>query len=104
MFERFTSSARDTVVRAQQLARDGGSTVVGSEHLLLALLDGDSGPGSPLQGAASVDADKVRAEVKRLNTGTPPGSPLRTLTRCAASGSISRLSWPGSKSLSVPTR
>ncbi|RBY76071.1 Clp protease [Geodermatophilus sp. TF02-6] len=41
MFERFTSEARATVVSAQQEARRLGSERIGTEHLLLGLLDQD---------------------------------------------------------------
>ncbi len=41
MFERFTSGAREVVVQAQRQARDLGHAPIGTEHLLLALLQGD---------------------------------------------------------------
>jgi ATP-dependent Clp protease ATP-binding subunit ClpA len=41
MFERFTSGAREVVVQAQRQARDLGHATIGTEHLLLALLQGD---------------------------------------------------------------
>jgi ATP-dependent Clp protease ATP-binding subunit ClpA len=42
MFERFTESARQVVVRAQEEARRLPSAHIGTEHLLLGLLDQDS--------------------------------------------------------------
>ncbi|MGY1707026.1 Clp protease N-terminal domain-containing protein [Geodermatophilus sp. SYSU D00697] len=39
MFERFTSDARETVVLAQREARELRHGTIGTEHLLLALLD-----------------------------------------------------------------
>ena len=41
MFERFTASARQIVVRAQSEARELGHGFIGCEHLLLALLAAD---------------------------------------------------------------
>jgi ATP-dependent Clp protease ATP-binding subunit ClpA len=38
MFERFTQNSRDVVISAQQLARQFGSVMIGTEHLLLAAL------------------------------------------------------------------
>jgi len=43
MFERFTASARAAVVRAQEEARDLRHGYIGSEHLLLGLLRGETG-------------------------------------------------------------
>ena len=43
VFERFNSEARETVIRAQQEARDLGHNYIGTEHLLLALLAGRGG-------------------------------------------------------------
>ena len=65
MFERFTQGARTTVVNAQTEARELGHSVIGTEHLLLALIgDGDN----PVAGAlrsAGVDRASVRAAVVR---------------------------------------
>ncbi len=44
MFERFTRAARDTVTAAQREARDLHHSRIGTEHLLLGLLDQRSSP------------------------------------------------------------
>lgn len=41
MFERFTTGARQTVVEAQQVARDLGDRQIGTEHLVVALAGTD---------------------------------------------------------------
>ncbi len=43
MFERLTARARRTFVQAQKEARDLGSDFIGTEHILLALLDDEEG-------------------------------------------------------------
>jgi len=75
MFERFTSQARDVVVRAQQEARDLRHRQVGTEHLLLAL----------------------------LSTETGAAGAVLSPRPCGRSGSTSTPCWPGSRSASGPT-
>jgi ATP-dependent Clp protease ATP-binding subunit ClpC len=49
MFERFTDRARGAIIFAQESARDLGHPYVGTEHLLLALSDGDGIAAKALQ-------------------------------------------------------
>ncbi len=74
MFERFTTAARDVVVRAQHEARDLGQSPIGTEHTLLALLGTlDTGTTPALNG---LDARTVRAEIiRRTGRGTAPPTP-----------------------------
>src|SRR5690349_250071 len=62
MFERFTMSARAVVVGAQEQARDLGHPVIGTEHLVLAMLAGDHGAAEVLR-AAGLDQQSFRAAV-----------------------------------------
>lgn len=65
MFERFTVRARN-VVRGAVVARDRlGHRNVGTEHLLLALLDEEKGSVAALLRQAGVDAERVTAEIDR---------------------------------------
>lgn len=66
MFERFTKQAREVVVRAQEEARDLGHPYIGTEHLLLALLNPDAGIAHSVLHEAGVNRTQVRAEVKRF--------------------------------------
>ncbi|RZU49049.1 ClpA/ClpB-like protein [Krasilnikovia cinnamomea] len=69
MFERFTRSAREAVVRATTEAKQLRQSPVGTEHLLLALLaDPDWAPAATLR-ADGVDAAYVRAEILRRAGG-----------------------------------
>jgi ATP-dependent Clp protease ATP-binding subunit ClpA len=74
MFERFTEPARHVVRQSQQEAADLGHRYLGTEHLLLGLLDPDSGTTADILGAAGLTRDGVRAEVARLvgPTGSRP--------------------------------
>lgn len=62
MFERFTEPARDVVKGAQKLAREFEHPRIGTEHLLLGILAGDS-PGSRVLARLGVAEDAVRVEV-----------------------------------------
>ncbi len=66
MFERFTTAAREVVIGAQHEARRMGHSHVGTEHLLLALLQPDSGSPYELLTHAGLDAAEARASVERL--------------------------------------
>ncbi|MBM7493333.1 ATP-dependent Clp protease ATP-binding subunit ClpA [Micromonospora luteifusca] len=65
MFERFTDRARGVVRRALEEARAEGQRPVGTEHLLLALLDDDAGLASRVLADAGVRADDLRERVRR---------------------------------------
>ncbi len=60
MFERLTTSARDTVVRAQQEAVRAGDSWIGTEHVVVALAD-DAGIAGEVLRAAGVTADATRS-------------------------------------------
>ena len=64
MFERFTSSAREVVVRAQAEARQLRHPTVGTEHLLLGLL-ADPGAAGQVLRDLPLDAGTARAEIDR---------------------------------------
>jgi ATP-dependent Clp protease ATP-binding subunit ClpA len=66
MFERFTAPAREVVVRAQEEASTLGHPAIGSEHLLLALIDERAGASSALLREAGLDQERVRGEVAKL--------------------------------------
>jgi ATP-dependent Clp protease ATP-binding subunit ClpA len=70
MFERFTTAARDVVVRARDEAQGLRHPYIGTEHLLLALLGDDTGVAYAVLHDAGLDASRVRADVVRL-VGTP---------------------------------
>ncbi|MFC0042082.1 Clp protease N-terminal domain-containing protein [Actinomadura rayongensis] len=64
MFEKFAQSAREAVVQAQQAARATGARRLGTEHLLLALADGDSEAAEALR-AAGATPIRLRDAVQR---------------------------------------
>jgi ATP-dependent Clp protease ATP-binding subunit ClpA len=63
VFERFTDSARDAVVRAQEEARALGHNYLGTEHLLLGVL---GAPGEPAVEGLAVTASDVRRDLLRI--------------------------------------
>lgn len=65
MFERFTVPARETVVRARAEAIAMRHGFIGTEHLLLALLDERTGRAAEVLRAAGVTAPGVRAAIHR---------------------------------------
>lgn len=63
MFDRFTLQAREVVVRAQECSRELGHDHIGTEHLLLGVVDvGGDVPTAALS-AAGLDEENVRARV-----------------------------------------
>jgi ATP-dependent Clp protease ATP-binding subunit ClpA len=80
MFERFTSSARAVVVRAQVEARELRSEQIGTEHLLLALLaQGDSRTAVVLQRHGLTHRDAVEALAGHLGRDDLDAAALSTL-------------------------
>jgi ATP-dependent Clp protease ATP-binding subunit ClpA len=69
MFERFTRSARDVVVRAQEESAALGHDQIGTEHLLLGLAARGGPIVATVLGSLGVDADALRAAIR----GTDPG-------------------------------
>ncbi|MER7769793.1 Clp protease N-terminal domain-containing protein [Kitasatospora sp. NPDC096140] len=66
MFERFTESARQVVVAAQQEARELRHGYVGTEHLLLAVLGRSEDPAAGVLTEAGLDHGTARQAVRRL--------------------------------------
>ena len=66
MFERFTSEARAVVEHAQAEARALRHGYIGTEHLLLGLLDEGHGIAAQTLAAAGLTAEAVRSEIDRL--------------------------------------
>jgi ATP-dependent Clp protease ATP-binding subunit ClpC len=63
MFERFTDRARRVVVLAQQEARDLGHNYIGTEHILLALIDEGQGVAAKALTALGISQDAARQRV-----------------------------------------
>jgi ATP-dependent Clp protease ATP-binding subunit ClpA len=77
MFERFTHEARNVVIGAQHQARQLHHNYIGTEHLLLALLQPDSGKSYAVLSDAGLDAVGVRACVEQwLERSAEHGSAL----------------------------
>ncbi len=66
MFRKFTQRARNTVIHAQEEAREMGHPAIGTEHILLGLLREGEGVGARALINLGVDLDNVREEVKRF--------------------------------------
>jgi ATP-dependent Clp protease ATP-binding subunit ClpA len=66
MFERFSNQARAVVFGARSEAEGLHHRYVGTEHLLLALLDEGSGVAYRVLTAAGVGRQRVRADIERL--------------------------------------
>jgi ATP-dependent Clp protease ATP-binding subunit ClpA len=66
MFERFTPSAREVLVLAQEEAGRLGHNYIGTEHLLLGLLLEDEGVGGRALTASGVTHEAVAQEVLRI--------------------------------------
>jgi ATP-dependent Clp protease ATP-binding subunit ClpA len=73
MFERFTRAARAVVVGAAEVARAHGHDQIGTEHLLLGLLDDRDGRAARILEPWGVDRDVACAEVERIVGRGEPG-------------------------------
>jgi ATP-dependent Clp protease ATP-binding subunit ClpC len=60
MYERFSTQARQTVVEAQEQARQLGHPHIGTEHLLLGLLAQGEGTAATALEMLAIDAEAVR--------------------------------------------
>ena len=70
MFERFTESARQVVVNANDAARELGHPHIGTEHVLLGLLADPASNASRVLNSLGVTAERARERVVEV---VPPG-------------------------------
>jgi ATP-dependent Clp protease ATP-binding subunit ClpA len=75
MFERFTDRARQVAKGAQKQARQLEHRYIGTEHLLLAILDLDGGIAHDVLLESGASYDSVRAAVRRVEDLTAGGGP-----------------------------
>lgn len=66
MFERFTGEARATVVVAQDSARFLGQPRIGTEHVLLGLVQGANGVAARVLAGVGVTRERVLADIERI--------------------------------------
>jgi ATP-dependent Clp protease ATP-binding subunit ClpC len=71
MFERFTDRARRVVVHAQDEARARNHNYIGTEHILLALVQEDDSLAVRTISALDVNPDDLRASVDSIIGGGP---------------------------------
>jgi hypothetical protein len=79
MFERFTDRARRVLVLAQEEARQLNHGFIGTEHILLGLMDEGEGVGARALDQIGVSLDEARRQVEEIvgvaatvPTGSPP--------------------------------
>lgn len=85
MFGRFTPRAREAVSLARQAARDSMHNYVGTEHMLVGVLDEGGNVAIKVLGKLNVDVDDLRAEVRASMgpaSGTTPGGELPFTPLC----------------------
>jgi ATP-dependent Clp protease ATP-binding subunit ClpC len=66
MFQRFTDRARRVVVLAQEEARMRNHSFIGTEHILLALIDEGDGTGVKALESLGISLDAVRQQVEEI--------------------------------------
>jgi ATP-dependent Clp protease ATP-binding subunit ClpC len=66
MFKRFTDRARRVVVQAQEEARMLNHSFIGTEHILLALIDEGDGAGVRALESLGISLDAVRQQVEEI--------------------------------------
>lgn len=75
MFERFTGTAKRSIVRSEQEAISLGHDYIGTEHLLLGLAGVPEGMAAEVLAQSGITVGRMHAEVTRL-----PGRPGATAT------------------------
>ena len=86
-FERFTPRARHSVVLAQRAAHDRSHNYVGTEHLLLGIIDEGENLGSKVLTSLDIEIDDLRAELDAsLGPATAPGLERLPFTPLLKSG------------------
>jgi hypothetical protein len=78
MFERFTDRARRVLVLAQEEARQLNHGFIGTEHILLGLMDEGEGVAARALDQVGVSLDEARRQVEEMvgaAGAAPPGSP-----------------------------
>ena len=76
MFERFTDRARGVIVLAQGEARSLDHDYIGTEHILLALMEEGNGVGAKALEAMQITVETVREQVEEI-TGRGQVSPRK---------------------------
>jgi hypothetical protein len=74
MFERFTDRARKVLVAAQDEARLLGHDFIGTEHLLLGMLNEGTGVAAVVLGQLAITIEQTRTDVREL-IGPSPSRP-----------------------------
>ncbi|MEN8127229.1 MAG: Clp protease N-terminal domain-containing protein [Planctomycetota bacterium] len=72
MFERYTENARDVLSHARQEAQKFHHDHIGTEHILLGLIEVKNGVAADILGHRDIDLKHAKAEVKKL---VVPGNP-----------------------------
>lgn len=72
MFERYTEDARDVLSHARQEAQKFHHDHIGTEHILLGLIEVKEGVGAEILRHRNVNLKQAKAEVEKLVT---PGNP-----------------------------
>ncbi|MBL7216046.1 MAG: hypothetical protein ISS71_10250 [Phycisphaerae bacterium] len=66
MFERYTDNARDVMSRARQEAQKFGHDHIGTEHILLGLIEVKAGVAAEILSHRAVDLRHTKAQVEKL--------------------------------------
>ncbi len=78
MFERFTARGHHVVVLAQEVARELGHDCIGTEHLLIGLLEEGQGAAARVLTSYGLTPEGLRTEVELMvgRGSAPPGTPM----------------------------
>jgi ATP-dependent Clp protease ATP-binding subunit ClpC len=72
MFEKFTERARKVMSLSRQSAQEENSELIGTEHILIGLINEGGGVACKVLKNLNVDPNKVMEEVKKLMTPSSP--------------------------------
>jgi ATP-dependent Clp protease ATP-binding subunit ClpC len=79
MFDRFTDRARKVMNLAKQEAQRLNHEYIGTEHILLGLIQEGSGVAASVLKNLGIDLKKIRAEIEKIVKGSPTMVTMGTL-------------------------
>jgi ATP-dependent Clp protease ATP-binding subunit ClpC len=99
MYERFTDRARKVMELANQQAKHQNHEYIGTEHILLGLVDEGSGVAANVLKNLDVDLHKIRFEVEKILLSVPGKAKVRKLPQTPRAKKVIEFSLEEARSL-----
>jgi len=100
-FERFTADAKKVLTLAQVEAERSGRSYIGTEHLLLAMLDPDAGAAYRILTRLGIELDMVRVATREV-LGASPHAPMTDLIPTTRVKRVIELAFEEGRRMAIP--